>query len=229
MRRVLPLVLGAAALALAMPAAAQSPLPQSYVLLIHGGAWVRVGAGPTAHMDPIARRLQRWGYGTVNVNYRAGRYAFGDVERAYEGLRLEVGPHARICLYGSSAGAQMALMLALRHHDVACVVAQSPPSLLDKLRPTLRRHAKEAFPGHGQLKVWSPARHVLHTPALLEAGRRDHVVPLRQVRAEHAAAPHSKLLILAHGSHHWVHTSVAGAALARAVRAERVFLRRSLG
>jgi len=229
MRRLLPLVLGVALATLAMPADAQSPLPLAYVLLIHGGAWVRVGAGPTARMDPVATRLQHWGYGTVNVDYRSGRYAFGDVERAYEGLRLEVGPHARICAFGSSAGGQMALMLALRHRDVACVVAQSPPSLLDRLRPTLRHHAKEAFPGHGQLKVWSPARHVLRAPALLEAGRGDHVVPLSQTRAEHRSARHSELLVLAHGSHPWVHTSVAGASLERAARAERRFLRRSLG
>lgn len=201
--------------------------PRAYVLLIHGGAWYRVGPRATARMDPVAARLRAAGFGTVNVDYRAEAAAFGDVLAAYRRLRGQVGPRAPICAYGTSAGGQLALMLAVRRPDVACVVAYSAPSLLDRLPPRLRAHARAAFPGPGGLAAWSPARYRLGIPLLLAQARRDPIVPVAESHAMRAAAPDARLVLLDPGPAPWVHTSVDAGQLAALDRREVGFLRRS--
>jgi acetyl esterase/lipase len=220
------------ALALATPASARAVPPDSavgaHVLLVHGGGWTLTGPGVVARMQPVAARLRRWGYGTVNVEYRPAQYAFADVAAAYDRLRARVGARAPVCVYGASAGAQMALMLAVRRPEIACVVAQAPPALLAELGPRLRGNALAAFGLRGGLLRWSPARYALEAPVLLEHARQDRVVPLSHSLAMQRAARRPHLSVLRPGMQPWVHTAVAAEDLARAVRRQRRFLQGSV-
>jgi pimeloyl-ACP methyl ester carboxylesterase len=151
------------------------------------------------------------------------------VAAAYDRLRAEVGARMPVCVYGASAGAQMALMLAVRRPEIACVIAQAPPALLGELGPRLRQKALAAFGVRGGLGRWSPALYALETPVLLEHAQRDRVVPFAQSLAMRAAARRPRLTILRPGPQEWVHTSVAPEDLTRAVRRQRGFLERSVG
>lgn len=226
MRRPVLLALAfALLLALAPAASGGAGAGEPYVLLVHGGGWRLTGPQMLARMEPAAARLHRWGYRTVNVDYRPGADAYPDVAAAYDRLRARVGARTPVCVYGSSAGGQMALMLAIKRPEIACVVAQAAPSLLQQLGPRLRRAAHTAFDPHGGLQPWSPARYALATPTLLEQARHDPVVPFAQSVAMRAAALDARLIVLPPGNRAWVHTTVDATALARAVHAERRFLR----
>jgi dienelactone hydrolase len=209
------------------PARASTPAvtaPQrAHILLIHGGSWYRVGPRAVARVAAAAPRLRSWGYVTHVVRYRARRRAFPDVLAAYDRLRRRVGVSTPICAYGSSAGAQMALMLAIRRPAVACVISQAAPTELERLPQSLRRRARDAFGRH--LARWSPASYRLLTPALLEQADTDRVVPFRELGAMHRAAPHSRTLALAAGSAPWIHARVDSAQLAHSHAVERAFLR----
>jgi dienelactone hydrolase len=197
----------------------------AHVLTIHGGSWHRVGPRAVARMAPDAARLSSWGYVAHNIDYRPARRAFADVLAAYDALRARVGSDTPICAYGASAGAHMALMLAVRRPQLACVVSHAAPTDLTSLRPSLRRRARAAF--GGALRAWSPARYRLQTPVLLEQAVRDRTVPFSQARRMDAAAVHARVVALDPGPARWVHASVDRRQLARARTAERRFLRRS--
>lgn len=207
-----------------MPAHGEQP--RAYVLTIHGGGWYRVGPRMVARMDDDGARLRSWGYATVNIDYRAGARSFDDVLVAYDRVREHVGPSAPICAYGASAGGHLALMLAIRRPALACVVAQAPPVLLDRLPARLRGIAERFFGPAGGLAAWSPALYPVSVPLLLEQARNDRVVGFAQSLAMRAADSHSRLLPLRRGSVPWIHASVDAADLAKSRAAERRFLAR---
>jgi acetyl esterase/lipase len=108
--------------------------PARWVIVIHAGGWRLVGRGMTGLEQPEVDRLQGWGYGTVNIDYGRGAAGLTDVLRFERRLRRKVGPRTPICLDGSSAGAHLALMAALRRPDIACVIARprrGSPSCMD--------------------------------------------------------------------------------------------------
>jgi dipeptidyl aminopeptidase/acylaminoacyl peptidase len=167
-------------------------------------------------------RLRGWGYRTDLVRYRARRDAFPDVLAAYDRLRSRVGAATPICAYGSSAGAQMALMLAVERPGVACVIAQAAPTELQRLSPSLTRRARAAF--GPRLARWSPASYHLRIPLLLEQTTNDPIVPFSQMRAMERAAPQARTLALTPGPARWIHSGVSRRSLARSFAIERQFL-----
>src|SRR4051812_17393160 len=88
-----------AALSSAAPAGVASSRPQ--VLVVHGGGWTKTGSRMVRRMAAAARRLRRLGYGTENIDYRAGSLAFLDVLAAYDDLRSRVGADTPICILGA--------------------------------------------------------------------------------------------------------------------------------
>lgn len=201
--------------------------PLGYVLLIHGGGWKLVGAGMAGLMDPTADRLNQAGYATLNVDYGPGKRSLPDVLRFYDRLRAQAGPSAEICTYGDSAGGHLALLVAQRRPDVACVIADAAPTDLDALPGGpggLRRTARRLFGGPAALRRWSPAGRKLGQPALLAYGRRDDVVPIGQGRRMLRRAPHAKLVGLRPGHAPWVHVSVAKRDLTRLYAAQLALL-----
>ena len=98
------------------------------VLLIHGGGWQ--GPGPIAQrglmQHPGDMFLAR-GWRVVSVDYRAGLDGVEDVVAAAraELAAPEGGP---LCVYGESAGAQLALVAAARVSGIDCVMAAGAPT-----------------------------------------------------------------------------------------------------
>jgi pimeloyl-ACP methyl ester carboxylesterase len=201
-----------------------SSQPAGWVIVIHAGGWRLVGPGMTGLEQPEVERLNRWGFGTMNIDYRRGVAGLTDVLRFERRLRRRVGPGTPICLDGASAGAHLALMAALRRPDVACVVARAAPTRLDKLHGSLLRDAHRYFDRHGGLARWSPARHRLTTPLLLAHGTSDQYVPYSQSTAMRRNAPHSRLVPLRPGDEPWVHGTVRADDLKKLYRVERRFL-----
>jgi dipeptidyl aminopeptidase/acylaminoacyl peptidase len=215
-----------AALCSAAPAGVASSRPQ--ILIVHGGGWTKTGARAVARMAADERRLERLGYGTENIDYRPGTFAFLDVLDAYDRLRARVGARTPICLLGASAGGQMALMVALQRPEVACVIAHAPPTVLQSLSPGLQERARSAFDWLGGLDVFSPARYALPTPLLLVQATEDPIVPISNSRAMAAVAQDSRLIELPRGGARFTHTDVDAGALGAAHAAEHRFLARWL-
>jgi acetyl esterase/lipase len=207
-------------------AARTIPHHRPMVLLIHGGGWKRVGPRAVAGITADRPRLVAWGYRTDVVRYRAFRHAFPDVLAAYDRLRRRVGPATPICAYGASAGAHMALMLAIMRPDVACVISQAAPTELRRLPAWLRRRAVAAF-GHRLLR-WSPAAYRLYVPTLLEQATDDRIVPFDQMAAMHRDAPHSHAVALDPGRAPWIHARVDRRQLAHSHLVERRFLQAAI-
>jgi acetyl esterase/lipase len=205
--------------------------PKGYVLLIHGGGWKLVGEGMTGFMYPAQDRLNQAGYATLNVDYGRGKRSLPDVLSFYDELRARVGPEAKICTYGDSAGGNLALLVAQRRPDVACVMANAGPTDLDALPGgpgSLKRTAHRLFGSSSRaLRAWSPAARKLKQPALLAYGRRDKVVPADQGARMLKRAPRAHLMRLRAGHTPWIHVSVKASDVKRLYAAQLTLLRRS--
>ncbi|HEX8856910.1 MAG TPA: prolyl oligopeptidase family serine peptidase [Thermoleophilaceae bacterium] len=200
--------------------------PKGAVLVIHGGAWHVVGPRAVYSMRGYTVRLNRLGYSTLNIDYRRGRQSLPDVLAAYDGLRRELGPGVPICALGTSAGGNLALLLAERRSDVACVVAEAPPTLIAGLTGRVRGYAREYFPTHADMAEYSPALHVddLHAPVLVAQALHDPTVPYSQSSALVAADPRIRRIALRPGRTPWIHAKVYGPDVPRLDRAEAEFI-----
>jgi acetyl esterase/lipase len=158
------------------------------IVIVHGGGW-----SGGSKSDPVYQRLMmeyaQRGYVTINVNYRlTGEAPFPacieDVKSAVRWLRanskeLAVDPD-RIGAYGHSAGAHLALMLAMTDKSaglegdggmnnysswVNVVVAGSPPIELGRNTPMAHKN-------------WWPIGYISsgHPPMLLIQGTDDRIV-----------------------------------------------------
>jgi acetyl esterase/lipase len=98
------------------------------MLMVHGGGWL--GPGPKAQrfliMQPGEMLVQR-GWRVVSLDYNAGTEGITDVLNA-AGLELRRAEGNLLCLYGESAGAQMALVVASRLRAIDCVIAAGAPT-----------------------------------------------------------------------------------------------------
>jgi dipeptidyl aminopeptidase/acylaminoacyl peptidase len=201
------------------------------VVLLHGGAWKAVGPAATAALQPAADRFAGLGLRVANVDYRAGASSLIDAGRALRRLHRR-----RVCVYGESAGGQLALMLAARHPSVRCVITVGAVGDLVGLRRdhatkllldlTARAWAHEP----GGLRAHSPLTFAgrLRIPVLLAGLRHDPIVPVAQQRRLARRLPRARLLLQDAGSHAFVHGKASPAGLRRLHRAETGLLRRAL-
>jgi pimeloyl-ACP methyl ester carboxylesterase len=184
----------------------------------------------TGFMNPVADRLNQAGYATLNVDYGRGKHSLPDVLDFYDELRARVGPRTEICTYGDSAGGHLALLVAQRRPDTACVIANAAPTDLDALPGgpgSLKRTAHRLFGRGRALRAWSPATRMLNQPALLAYAQHDKVVPPDQGERMLRRAPHAKLVRLRRGHAPWVHFTVAASDLRRLYTAQLALLRRA--
>ena len=174
--------------------------PRGVVMLLPGGGW-----NPTrrAFQEQLAgaATLRKEGYATVVVLYRNGPGGFGDVEETYRRAR-ERYPSLPICASGISSGGHLALMLATREHDLACVVDVAGPTDLTRLREqgvprADRRAATNAFGKRGLAK-WSPVRSAgrIDAPVLMVLAPNDPVVPVEQGNELAEALPGAELFLV---------------------------------
>lgn len=211
------------------------------MVLLHGGGWYGVGRGM---LDDERRAAADWraaGWTTLNADYRACGAAVDSVVATYDLLRAHVGARVPVCVQGESAGGHLALLLAARRPDVACVLAYGAPAdLVDVAAqgmaaafggtgvPELAaggayvRGLAEAAFGSRALTTADPVRVAgdVRARVLLATAQDDPLVPLAQARSFAAAAPTAAggaaavdVLALAPGVERFVHGTASPAAL----------------
>lgn len=224
-----------------LPAFAETFGPDDHravVITLHGGGWYMTGRDVALSERPAGRAWAARGWTVVNTSYRPRRRALSDVLSVYDRVRRHVGPGTPICLAGTSAGGHLALMVAARRRDVACVVGRGAPTDLltihresavhpsgrvDRSGPRyVRRKAIEAF-GRRRLRAMSPARNGrrIRARVLLSIGERDGLIPWSQAVRLRRAVRGARVMRLAWGREvQWVHTAITRDAFDRAFAAE---------
>jgi dipeptidyl aminopeptidase/acylaminoacyl peptidase len=186
--------------------------PKGVVLLIHGGGWQRSDS-EYATEKASAKDLQAQGYATVAIGYDEGATGFEQILDVYKQARKQ-WPGLPICASGISAGGNLALMLATREPDLACVIALVAPTDLTSLAaqdPTgdeAYAAAVTAF-GQDQLAKFSPVRYAdrIKAKVLEIVAETDPLVPADQGRELARALPGTELLVLPPGPDQvvWAH------------------------
>ena len=194
------------------------------VLTIHGGGW-RGDLGPAADeaMSDYIDAMRKLGYDVANLGYRSGADSLPDAIAAFDLLRERLGPEEPICIFGGSAGAQLALIVAARRGDsVDCVVdLAGPPDLVHwGSRPNAddgKGLAVDAF-GEDRLAELSPINNVedISAPVLVIAAACDVFIEVadqrRFVRALNAAGGDARLQVVEPGDDvDLVHCAVSAA------------------
>jgi acetyl esterase/lipase len=221
--------------ALAAPAHAVAPeeffpatAPHGAMLVVHGGGWSGVGQEHLDAIAPQARFFAAHGYDTYSMDYRPGADSLTDVRARF--VRLKRHYH-RVCLYGVSAGGQLAMMAAILEHGAACVIAAAAPTDLPTLAESLSSSqsfllAQAAF--GTRLKRNSPLHHrwPRRTRLLLLYARGDPMVAADQGIRMHAHVRRSRLLLLLGDGPVWfVHSGIAVAGADRIGRSLLRFIR----
>lgn len=235
----------------AAPYELQAPAgrPRGVVLVLHGGGWVGVGTKQLAAVRPDAARWLTRGWATANLDYRPCGTSLDDVLAMHDLIRSRLGPDAPILAVGASAGAHLALMLAvLRPDSVRGVVAMAPPTDPVSLsRETIRdptTGTPTGQPTRDLASVWrgafgdrwlavSPVRRAAEIRArvLLARAVTDPLIPAAQLDEQQDAIRDARAsawvrhLELAPGPVDFPHATVAAAEHARFVRAEDALAR----
>jgi dienelactone hydrolase len=212
--------------------------PRALLLLIHGGGWAGRSTAGLESVAALGPDFQRLGYETLAFDYRHGALGIEDAEVFYRLARQRVGPHVPICAVGPSAGGHIALMLALRNPDLACVLDFAGPTDLISLGSQpgggFGYHvALRAF-GARQLGAYSPALHAgsIRAKVMLVYAKNDPIVPAAQGEEMAHVLPAAQLIVLPPGPVGFVHSrggagtsnGVAVAAYDASIAAEESFL-----
>jgi acetyl esterase/lipase len=202
--------------------------PRGVVLLLPGGGWQPPSPASYRQEEALGTLIQRGGFATVTVEYGPGVAGFHQIESVYAEARRRY-PGVPICALGLSAGGHLALMLAIHHQGLDCVIDLAGPTDLRTLAkqgsPLVYQGAVKAF-GSGALGSWSPVRHAhaIDAKVLMVYAANDRIVPLAQADELKRVLPDAGLVVLPRGSAAFVHSRVDPAALARASRRQEAFL-----
>lgn len=173
---------------LAMPKD-KSDKPRPAIVFIHGGGWTNGDKRTAPFIGPTLQYAER-GYVCVSVNYRLGgpiRHCIEDVKCAVRWLRAHAEEYGidpnRIGAYGNSAGAHLAVMLALSsdekklegdgpHAEYSSAI-QAAAASATPTRPRARRNNDDA-------KLIAPMSYVRADapPLLLFHDKSDRTVPI---------------------------------------------------
>jgi dienelactone hydrolase len=199
-------------------------VPRLAVMVIHGNGWI----GPDPELIRKTANTEMWhhqGWAIMIPEFQAGASGLEDLVAHHDDLRRRY-PRTPICLFGYSAGAHLALMLAVRRPDVRCVISEAGPTDLRALSTAdpvnVYPLAVSAF-GEGNLAEWSPIRFAdkIHASVLQVAARNDPVVPVSQAELLAPKLRSGRLRILDPGATEFIHSKVDTGQLKRA-RAEEV-------
>ena len=207
------------------------------ILMLHGGGWQGdLGSAADAVMGEWIERLRGWGYDVANLGYRSGADSLEDSLAAFDLLRERVGPDEPLCIFGGSAGGQLALIVAARRGaDVECVIDVAGPPDLEHWgsQPAAgagQRLAIEAF-GEDRLAELSPINNVdrIEAPVLVAAAPCDVYIELSAqesfVRALDRAGGQARLQVVESGDDvSFAHCSVDDESFDRFLDAAEDFL-----
>jgi acetyl esterase/lipase len=189
------------------------------IILIHGGGWHDTGRQLLRPLTPIAQHFNTLGWKTYNIDYRPEARSLPDVEAVYDFVRSQISPTKPICALGSSAGANLALLLAAHRPQLACVMSYAGPTDLTVLdKPGLEvyplvQQLSDAVKGN--LAAWSPLKLAsqIRAKAFLAYATNDPLVPLAQAQELAKKLPGSQLFVLTPGSRTFIHSYVDSAEL----------------
>ncbi|HEX8158719.1 MAG TPA: alpha/beta hydrolase fold domain-containing protein [Solirubrobacteraceae bacterium] len=98
------------------------------MIMVHGGGWQGPGEKSQKYlMEQPGEMLVQRGWRVISVDYDAGTAGITDVLNA-AGQELQRAEGNPLCLYGESAGAQIALVVAARLKAIDCVIAAGAPT-----------------------------------------------------------------------------------------------------
>jgi dienelactone hydrolase len=109
------------------------------MIMVHGGGWT--GPAPLSQkalMTMPGDTLSQRNWRIVSVDYHAAAAGLQDVIDA-AGAELTQPTGGLLCIYGESAGAQLALVAASRVSGVDCVVAMGAPADFEAYQAEVRR------------------------------------------------------------------------------------------
>ena len=205
--------------------------PVGAVILLHGGGWHDTGPAQLAPLAAIAQHFNTLGWQTYNTDYRPYAASLPDVEKVYDFVRTKIGPSKPICALGSSAGANLALLLAAKRPALACVMSYAGPTDLTVLdKPNLEIyqpvHALSQAVG-GNLAAWSPLKMAsqIRAKTFLAYATNDPLVPLSQAQELEAKVPGAQLFVLTPGTRTFIHSYVNSAELDAAYAQQDKLLR----
>ena len=232
------------------PATSVDKAPVGWVMIIHGGGWQIVGKQQVIASRPQADFFSEHGWGTYNIDYRAGSKSLADVLSAYDRLRKRAGSSAPVCAWGGSAGGHLAMMLAAFRSTLDCVISEAGPTDLITfphetawaplgVPPTTGpdwTFDTFAIPSFSdvprQLWWWSPVRWAPRIKAhmLLGSSTFDALVPQEQMYDMQKVTPGLTKVMLLAGTRaknptNFTHASVTPTAQVSWVRAELAMLR----
>ncbi|WP_205698573.1 PQQ-dependent sugar dehydrogenase [Conexibacter sp. SYSU D00693] len=203
--------------------------PRGVVLVVHEGGWLATGPEAVAGVRSEAVRLAGYGWRAVNIDHRPGGASVGDVVAWYDRVHRR-WPRLPVCVFGRSAGAHLALMVASRR-PVRCVIGQGAPTDL-RLPPTAtdeerRLHAELVVPSFGdRLAENSPVTLAsrIRARTLLATSAADATTPCRHLTAFRRVRPATTTVCLPAGPATYIHAGVSPAALRAEHRRERALL-----
>lgn len=199
------------------------PHPHGWVMLVHGGAWVVAGKQYLT-LDQ-AGWFREQGWNTYTIDYRVGIDSWWDTLAAYDYIQKRT--KLPICVYGQSAGAHLALVLAAARR-VACVIGEGPPTDLQSLSWQLAYdgstiphqvylYAKQVFGNY--LRRFSPVylAPYIHAKILLARSSFDWLIPQQQMDEFKEADPKAEVMTFpgVGGTPNFTHAGITDAALGK--------------
>lgn len=192
---------------IARPQGAQN---RAAVIIVHGGGWFD-GARDDNEVEKEANGLAEAGYVTFAISYRLtstmaefnNPYAVGskypaapnDVQAALDHIIEHAADYgvdpSRVCMFGTSAGAHLALLTAYRNPGIKAAAGWSTPIEMKSMYKTSAQQDRVGlFMGGAPAQVGqttyneaSPLTHVATAPpTLLVQGTQDTTVPQQQAR-----------------------------------------------
>jgi len=209
--------------------------PRAVLILIHGAGWTGLSRAAYRSEAATAPLFTRLGYATMTIDYSPGAAGVRDVGRYYAVARRRFGTRTPICAVGTSAGGHLALMLAVRQPDLACVISLAGPTDLVALDSepgggVAAGLARQAF-GATRLADVSPARYAgaIRARVMLVYAAGDPIVPVAQGYAMARADRRAQLIVLPPGQANFIHSKVDRTAVERAEAQELTFLSQAAG
>jgi acetyl esterase/lipase len=184
------------------------------MILIHGGGWL--GPNDVAQhnvMDDPGRLLLDRGWRVVSIDYAEGTRGLQNILDSVGSGSVPGAGLGPLCLYGESAGAQLALVAASRLPAVDCVIGVGTPTDLALLQsdtsssadPDVRAVASRLGVVFGttaaQLSEWSPLGIAASIPAdvMLIHESNDPLVSLTHAMSFQATVPTTQVVELEPG------------------------------
>jgi acetyl esterase/lipase len=184
------------------------------MLLVHGGGWVGHSApGQRLLMTTPGRLLLERGWRVVSIDYQEGAPGLQDVLNAAGAELARRTGEGPLCIYGESAGAQLAFVAASRLQAIDCVIGLGTPtdlalyesrgSVSDDFRVRLVAGQITRFFGTttSEIAPWDPVALAprIRADVLLVHESDDALVPLIYTAEFQAVRPTTQTLTLEHG------------------------------